>query len=175
MIPPKFLHELNILSKNYNFKIIHISTDYVFDGKKNKPYNETDVPKPLSVYGKSKMSGEKILLTNGHTIIRTGVVYGWTPLEISGLTSSSGKPMNFALWVLTQLHKNEKLNIVTDQFATATLADSLAESILKIIESDKTGLYHISGLSCESRYDFSIKLAKEFGYDPTKISKFIKI
>ena len=111
------------------------------------------------------------MLSNEHTVIRTGVVFGWTPLEVSGLTSSSGKPMNFALWVLTQLHKNEKLSIVTDQIATATLADSLAESILKIMESNKNGLYHISGLSCESRYEFSIKLAKEFGYDPIMISK----
>ena len=79
--------------------------------------------------------------------------------------------MNFALWLLTKLHKNEPLKIVTDQFASATLADSIAESILKMAESKTGGLFHVAGLSCESRYDFSNKLAKKFGYDESLISK----
>ena len=78
--------------------------------------------------------------------------------------------MNFALWVLTKLQKNEPLKIVTDQFASATLADSLAESILEIAKTNKSSLYHISGLSCESIYEFTIKLAKKFGYDASLIS-----
>ena len=78
---------------------------------------------------------------------------------------------------MTKLNNNESLKIVTDQFATATLADSLAESALKIVQSDKNGIYHVSSLSCESRYDFAIKFAKEFGYDqnliiPTDSSQF---
>ena len=98
-------------------------------------------------------------------------------MELAGTVSSSGKPMNFAMWLLSKLHKNESLKIVTDQYATATLADSLAESALKMVESDKSGLYHISGLSCESRYEFSKKFAKEFGYaenliTPTSSSQF---
>ena len=78
--------------------------------------------------------------------------------------------MNFALWALTKMQKNEPLKIVSDQFATATLADSLAESILTITASKKTyGLYHVSGLSCESRYDFTVKLAEKFGYNPSSL------
>lgn len=167
----RFLDLINKKSRDSGFKIIHISTDYVFDGSKNKPYSEDDSPNPLSVYGKSKLDGEKILLESGHTVVRSSVIYGWTPLELAGKTSSSGKPINFGMWLLTKLNKGEPLSIVTDQFASATLADSLAESILTIVQSDKSGLYHIAGLSCESRYDFSIKLAKEFGYDPSFISK----
>ncbi|OLB91166.1 MAG: hypothetical protein AUH25_03315 [Thaumarchaeota archaeon 13_1_40CM_38_12] len=157
-------------SEKFGSRLIHISTDYVFEGKNNSPYSERDEALPLSYYGRSKLDGEKILENSRHVVVRPSVVYGWTPLEFAGITSSSGKPMNFALWVLTKLNKNEPLKIVTDQFASATLADSLAESILKIASSDKSGLYHVSGLSCESRYSFTVKLAEKFGYDTKSIS-----
>ncbi len=157
-------------SEKIGSRLIHISTDYVFDGEKNSPYSEHDKALPLSYYGKSKLDGEKILENSSHVVVRPSVVYGWTPLELAGITSSSGKPMNFAMWLLTKLHKNEPLKIVTDQFASATLADSLAESILKIASSHKSGLYHLSGLSCESRYSFTVKLAEKFGYDTKLIS-----
>lgn len=163
----KLVHEN---SEKFGTKFVHISTDYVFDGTTNTPYDETDDTNPLSYYGKTKLAGEKILENTKHLILRPSVVYGWTPLELAGITSSSGKPMNFALWALTKLSKREPLKIVTDQFASATLADSLAESILKMVESDKSGLYHVSGLSCESRYDFTIKLAEKFGHDISLIS-----
>lgn len=154
----------------FGSKLIHISTDYVFDGTAKKPYSESNDPIPVSVYGNSKLEGEKILKNSRHVVVRPSVVYGWTPLELAGTTSSSGKPMNFALWVLTKLNKKESIKIVTDQFASATLADSLAESILRIAETDKSGLYHVSGLSCESRYDFAIKLAEKFGYETSLVS-----
>jgi dTDP-4-dehydrorhamnose reductase len=157
-------------SKQFHSKFIHISTDYVFDGNSSAPYKEEDPALPVSIYGESKLHGEQIILSNNHTVVRPSVVYGWTSVELQGIASSSGKPVNFAMWLLNKLHKKESLKIVTDQFATATLADTLASSILKIISSEKYGLYHISGLSCESRYDFSVKLAKKFGYDENQIS-----
>jgi len=171
------VHHIYENVEKYGSKLIHISTDYVFDGKKPKPYTEKDEPSPISFYGDSKMRGEKILQNSNHIILRPSVVYGWTPLELAGTVSSSGKPMNFAMWLLTKLNKKEPLKIVTDQYATATLADTIAESALKIAEADSSGLYHVSGLSCESRYEFSQKLAKEFGYDvnlikPTDSSQF---
>ncbi len=160
-------------AEHFGSKFIHISTDYVFDGNTRKPYSESDKTVPVSFYGNSKLEGEKVLKGTRHVVVRPSVVYGWTPLELAGTTSSSGKPMNFALWVLTKLNKKEPIKIVTDQFVCATLADSLAESVLKIAETDKSGLYHISGLSCESRYDFTIKLAEKFGYDDSLISPTI--
>jgi dTDP-4-dehydrorhamnose reductase len=158
-------------SEKIGSKLIHISTDYVFDGKKTTPYTESDEAVPISFYGQSKLQGERILSDSRHAVVRPSVVYGWTPLELAATTSSSGKPMNFAMWLLMKLHKNESLKIVADQFATATLADSLAESCLKIAASDKSGLYHISGLSCESRYEFAVKLAEKFDYNSGLISK----
>ena len=148
-----------------NARLIHLSTDYVFDGKKSKPYTTDDTPNPINQYGKTKLSGEKILENSNHVVIRPSVVYGWTPLELSGQVSSSGKPINFAMWLLNSLHQKKTVKIVSDQFATATLADSLAELTLDIATTKKSGLYHVSGLSCESRYEFSQKFAKEFGYD----------
>lgn len=158
-------------SEKHGSKLVHISTDYVFDGKKTSPYTESDEAIPVSFYGQSKLQGETVLSGSRHAVVRPSVVYGWTPLELVGTTSSSGKPMNFAMWLLTKLNKKEQLKIVTDQFASATLADSLAEACLKIGNSNKSGLYHVSGLSCESRYEFAIKLAKKFGYDSNSISK----
>ncbi|MDE2589264.1 MAG: SDR family oxidoreductase, partial [Patescibacteria group bacterium] len=164
----KYIYES---SEKTGSKLVHISTDYVFDGKKPSPYTESDKAIPISFYGQSKLQGEKILSDSRHIVVRPSVVYGWTPFELVGTTSSSGKPMNFAMWLVTKLHKKEPLKIVTDQFASATLADSLADACLRIGMSNKSGLYHVSGLSCESRYDFSVKLAEKFGYDPKSISK----
>jgi len=164
---PQYLFEN---SENHKAKFVHISTDYVFDGKKTLPYNEKDDAIPISVYGESKLDGEKILKNTRHVVLRPSVVYGWTPMELAGTISSSGKPMNFAMWLLSKLHTGEPLKIVTDQFATATLADSLAESALNFATNNLSGLYHLSGLSCESRFDFSRKFAKEFGYDENLIS-----
>jgi len=157
--------------EKYNSKLLHISTDYVFSGLKQTPYLESDEADPVSIYGKSKLMGEKLLENSKHVVIRPSVVYGWTQLELADNVSSSGKPMNFAMWLLTKLHKKEPVKIVTDQFSTATLADSLGESAIKIIQSNTGGLFHVSGLSCESRYDFSINFAKKFGYDIDLISK----
>lgn len=156
-------------AEKHDAKLVHISTDYVFDGKKTDPYSEKDIPIPISYYGHSKLQGEKSLQNSNHVILRPSVIYGWTPLELAGTVSSSGKPMNFAMWLLTKLNKKESLKIVTDQFATATLADTLAESAIKIAEANGSGLFHVSGLSCESRFEFSKKLAKEFGYDENQI------
>jgi dTDP-4-dehydrorhamnose reductase len=168
---------LRISCDKIGAKLVHISTDYVFDGKNKNPYSEKDLPSPVSIYGESKLSGEKYLKNTNHSVLRPSVVYGWTPMELAGTTSSSGKPMNFAMWLLTKLNNDESVKIVTDQFASATLADSLAESALKIAKDDSSGIFHVAGLSCESRFEFSQKLAKEFGYDqnliqPTDSSQF---
>ena len=167
----KAVKTLHSNCEKFGSKLVHISTDYVFDGNNKEPYDENSKPIPVSVYGQSKLEGENVLKNSRHVVIRTSVVYGWTPRELACVTSSSGKPMNFALWLLTQLNKNQPLKIVTDQFASATLGDSLAESAIKMATSDKSGVYHVAGLSCESRYDFSVKLAKKFGYDSSTISK----
>lgn len=155
-------------------RLVHLSTDYVFDGSKESAYTEDDEPAPLNAYGRSKLAGERLLEGTGHAVVRTSVVYGWTPAELAGIPSSSGKGINFALWLLKSLSSGRQVSIVTDQYATATLADSLAESLLRIAEG---GTFHIAGADCQSRYEFAAELADVFGHDadlvaPTESGKF---
>ena len=145
-----------------NARIIHYSTDYVFDGK-NGPYSEEDKTDPVSYYGRSKLASENALKTGGldYTIIRTMVLYG---------TGINVKP-NFALWLISKLSKNEQVNIVDDQTGNYTVAEDLAYGTLKIIEKNCTGLYNIAGSDIISRYDFAVKLCDVFRFDKELIKK----
>jgi len=169
-INSNFISNLSDYAKKYSFKIIHFSTDYVFDGEQNIPYTENDQPNPINVYAKSKLDGEKFLKNSDHVVVRTSLVYGWSTTELVK-NSSSGKSSNYAVWLLNKLHDNESVKIVSDQITCPTLVDSLADSILKILHANKSGTYNIAGISCQSRYEFSIQLAKKFGHDQKMILK----
>ncbi|MDZ7332155.1 MAG: dTDP-4-dehydrorhamnose reductase [candidate division KSB1 bacterium] len=134
-------------------KIVHLSTDYVFDGKSG-PYVETDTPEPLGYYGKSKLASENLLIASGleHAIVRTMVLYG------HGIQT---RP-NFVTWVIEKLNKGETVQVVTDQISNPTLADDLAEAILRIIERRKWDLFHICGSELIDRYHFALKIAEVF-------------
>jgi len=158
------------IAEKLGSKLIHISTDAVFSGSK-KFYVEEDKPNPISIYGKTKLESEKIISNiNDSVILRPSVLFGWIPFEYIKTKDESRKTMNFGLWVIDQLYKNNKISIVNDQINTPTLADNLAENIIEIIKKDLTGIFHLSGLSCISRLDFSKKIAKTFGYSDNLIS-----
>jgi dTDP-4-dehydrorhamnose reductase len=126
--------------------LIHISTDFVFDGEKNLLYTETDVAKPISVYGASKLQGEVEIqqILKEHFIIRTAWLY-----------SEYGQ--NFMKTMLRLAETRDEISVVSDQFGTPTYAGDLAEVILKIVNSnDKNfGLYHYSNDGIASWYDFA--------------------
>ena len=136
------------IAKENNVKLIHISTDYVFDGTAHKPYAEIDTPNPQSVYGKTKLSGEEAILTinpENSIIIRTSWVY-----SIYG--------NNFVKTMLRLGKDRDKLNVVADQVGTPTNAADLAKTILEIvpkIENKKVELYHYSNQGICSWYDFT--------------------
>ncbi len=158
----------NVASK-IGSRLIHISTDFVFDGKKGS-YTENDEPAPLSYYALTKLEGEKAAQSApSYAIVRPSVVYGWTPLETAQSKSSSGKPMNFALWCVTKLSNNEEIKAVTDQYTSPTLADNLAEVMLELAQLRENVLYHVSGLSCLNRYDFVVKLAQTMGFNTSLV------
>lgn len=142
-------------------KYVYISTDYVFDGKK-LDYTEKDKPNPLNYYAKTKLVGEQILsiLDINYLIIRTAVIYG---------NGGSGK-VPFPIWLSDKLMKGEKVNVVVDQHNNPTFADSIADSIFKLHKADMTGLFHVTGSDCMSRYDFAINIAKTFDLDKSLIS-----
>lgn len=153
---------LIIASRINDAKIIHYSTDYVFDGK-NGPYDETATPNPISFYGRSKLASENALIASGadSAIIRTMVLFG---------LGVNVKP-NFALWMINKLKAKEPINIVDDMSGNSTISDDLAYGSLKLIEKNAKGIYHIAGRDIESRYDFTMKLCDVFGFDKKLIAR----
>lgn len=125
-------------------RLIHISTDYVFDGCNYKPYNETDEPSPNSYYGITKLAGEKSVSENidNHVIIRTSWLY-----------SNYGN--NFVKTMIRLGKERDSLGVVVDQIGTPTFAGDLANGIMATIDSGKTGIYHYSNQGVISLYDFA--------------------
>ncbi len=144
-------------AKKYNSHLIHLSTDFVFDGE-NGPYKEEDQPNPLSYYGESKYEAEKLLLTSGikWSIARTIIVYG-----IADNMSRS----NIVLWAKEALEKGNPLNIVDDQFRSPTLAEDLAMGCWLIAEQKAEGIFHISGKDLMSITELVSRVADFYGYD----------
>jgi len=112
--------------------IIHISTDYIFDGK-DGPYSENAIPNPLGYYGRTKLASENALrISNTYfTILRTNVLYG---------IAVNSKP-DFVRWVVSSLDENKNIRIVNDQINNPTFIDDLVQAINKIIEFKKTGIW----------------------------------
>jgi dTDP-4-dehydrorhamnose reductase len=139
--------------------LIHFSTDYVFDGDKG-PYSESDIPSPISYYGKSKLAGENALAIAGvdSTVIRTNVVYG-----------PYGPRPDFVRWVLEAFDEQRPIKVVTDQYSNPTYVDDLAEAVVRVIERKRTGLYHVGGADYLSRYEFAVKIAELFKVDPALV------
>jgi dTDP-4-dehydrorhamnose reductase len=139
-------------------RLVHVSTDYVFDGRKNRRYTEKDIPRPLSVYGSSKLAGEMAVLSAlpGAAIARTAVLYGWNPIE--------GKE-NFVTWSLKKLRAGESVTMFQDQRVSPTFADDLASALLGIAESGAPGVFHVSGPDCLDRVACGKLIANVFGLD----------
>jgi dTDP-4-dehydrorhamnose reductase len=143
-------------------RLIHISSDYVFDGHSNVPYNESDLTSPLTAYGKSKLAGEKsALLHPASMIIRTSWLY-----------SSFGN--NFVKTILRNGAEKESLKVVFDQTGTPTYAADLAEAVMNIISgvirnriAMNSGIYHFSNEGVCSWYDFACEIIKEAGLSCT--------
>ncbi|WP_298314783.1 dTDP-4-dehydrorhamnose reductase [uncultured Aquimarina sp.] len=139
------------ICKKYDATLIHISTDYVFDGYKNTPYIEEDVPNPINEYGKSKLKGEQYIqdILGEHFIIRTSWLY-----------SQFGK--NFYKTILQKSTTEEKLTITTSETGTPTNANDLAKFIINIIKSasSKYGIYNYSNLGESTWYSFAYEIVR---------------
>jgi dTDP-4-dehydrorhamnose reductase len=141
--------------------LIHLSTDFVFDGKSG-PYKESDQPNPLSYYGKSKLASEELLQksTIKWSVVRTIIVYG----IVEDMSRS-----NIVLWAKSALEKNEKLTIVNDQFRSPTLAEDLADGCILIAKKVKEGIFHISGKDFMSIVELVRRVAKHYELDDSLI------
>jgi dTDP-4-dehydrorhamnose reductase len=140
---------LAIACQKNQVKLLHISTDFVFDGASSKPYLETDATNPLGIYGKTKLEGEQAVANamNDYFIIRTSWVY-----------SQFGN--NFMKTMLRLASERDTLGIVSDQIGSPTNAVDLAKALLSIIQSNssKYGIYNFSNEGIASWYDFATEI-----------------
>ncbi|MBR2252605.1 MAG: dTDP-4-dehydrorhamnose reductase, partial [Neisseriaceae bacterium] len=138
---------LAIASEEQNAILLHISTDYVFDGKKTEPYGETDASNPQSVYGKSKLLGEQAILEHCEKamILRTAWVFG-----------RYGK--NFVKTMLGLGKTHSHLRIVADQFGSPTEAQDIANALICMAKNPQFGIYHYSGMPYVSWFEFAQKI-----------------
>jgi dTDP-4-dehydrorhamnose reductase len=148
--------------KKTDSKLIYVSTDFVFDGKKGM-YSEDEKTNPLSYYAKSKLKGEEYIQNSDldYAIARVSVLYGWHT------------NFNFVTWVINELKAGNEINIVTDEYNSPTLADNAAEAILNIYSKDKGGIYHIAGDERINRFDFAKNIASVFELDETLINPIL--
>ncbi len=146
-------------SELINAKLMYISTDFVFDGKKGN-YNEKDKPNPLSYYAQTKYEGEKFVREHpNHLIARSSVLYGY---------NHENDNFNFTKWIIDSLKEGKQLRIVTDQINSPTLIDDIAYALIKLF--DKNGIYNVVGPEAMSRYGFAVKIAEVFGFDKKLIT-----
>ena len=157
---------ISSVAKKINAKMIHISTDYVFDGTGTTPYIEDMDVKPIGVYGQTKADGEKSVIDSGceYYIFRTAWLYGY-----------DGK--NFVYTMLKLMESKQELSVVSDQKGTPTFAGDLANCVIKTITSKNQipcGIYHCTDLGEITWYDFACEIYKQ-GKATGKLSNECKI
>jgi dTDP-4-dehydrorhamnose reductase len=148
------------VARKIDARIIHISTDFVFDGMR-APYTEEDAPHPINYYGRTKLASENVLRTSGleHTIFRTCLLYG----------AAEHANANYALSVIMSLVQGQPIYAATDLFSSPTLVDDLAVAIVQATERRRGGLYHIAGPQMLPRYEFAHHIAEAFRLDTSLI------
>ena len=143
--------------------LIHLSTDFIFDGEKGTEYVETDTPNPQSYYALSKYESEKILQKSKikWAIARTIILYG-----IADKMSRS----NIVLWAKDSLSRGQKINVVDDQFRSPTLAEDLADGCISIADKGATGIYNLSGKETMSILELVYKVVDYWKLDKSLIT-----
>jgi len=134
-------------------KLLHVSTNYVFDGRDGKPYEPFDVPNPISAYGRTKLAGEELVmrLTNRWFVVRSAGVYG--------------RGHNFVRTMLRVAEERDSLKVKDDEFISPTYARDLAESIAGIVEDGRYGLYHLTNAGSCSWYEFTREIFRLAGVE----------
>ncbi len=147
--------------KRVNSVFIHISTDYVFDGK-NAPYSEDGRLNPLNYYGKSKLASENLVKASEleYSIIRTSTLYSARTVK---------QKNNFTMYLWRALSNGQKVKALVDEIRNPTLTENLADGIWKLINLQRNGIYHIAGKDIIDRYSYASEFAKFFGFDESLI------
>ncbi|MFZ7115497.1 MAG: dTDP-4-dehydrorhamnose reductase [Bacteroidota bacterium] len=143
--------------KKHGSHLIHLSTDFVFDGRKG-PYIETDEPNPLSFYAHTKYEGEKLIHASGipAAILRTIIIYG---------AVDDNSRSNVVLWVINSLKNKKPITVINDQFRSPTLAEDLADACISAALKQAVGIYHVSGREVMNILDIAKIVADYFELD----------
>jgi dTDP-4-dehydrorhamnose reductase len=155
---PGRAHEVNVVgarnlasaTRDLGSVLIHISTDYVFDGKKGKPYVESDEARPLNVYGRTKLEGEQSVqdINPKHYVLRTAALYGTHPCRAKG-------GQNFVDLMLRLARERGRVRVVDCEFTSPTATADVARQIAALSRSDAYGLYHATAEGSCSWYEFA--------------------
>jgi dTDP-4-dehydrorhamnose reductase len=141
------------VSNDMGYTLMHISTDYVFDGAKQAPYTEEDCPNPLNVYGNTKLSGELFVRTiaKKYFILRVSGLYGMNPCRAKG-------GLNFVTLMLKLAKERDELRVVDDEILTPTYTNDIAHQIVHLSQCTDYGLYHVTDQEACSWYEFARKI-----------------
>jgi len=149
------IKNLSKICVGMNIPLMHFSTDYIFDGSKNEPYTEEDCARPLSIYGMSKLGGEKVIqyMLEKYYIIRLCGLYGYT--------CSVGKGnVNFVETMIKLGKEKKKLKVIDDQVCTPTSTKDVAEKLFKLAQTEQYGIYHMTNTGSCSWYGFACEIFK---------------
>jgi len=151
------------ISLAHNIQLVHLSTDFIFDGAEG-PYDELAAPNPLSYYGKTKLEAEEVIKNSQcrWAILRTIIVYGIV---------NDASRSNIVLWAKGALEKGEPINVVNDQWRMPTLAEDLADCCLLAVEKDAYGVYNASGKDMMSISELVGRVADFWGLDKSLINE----
>jgi len=139
-----------IIGDELDATLVHVSTDYVFDGRADQPYLESDAPAPLNVYGNTKLAGEHFVLAHSrrHFILRTSALYGKNPCRAKG-------GLNFVDLMLKLSREREELRVVDSERVSPTSTSELARQIVRLSRSNDYGLYHATAEGSCSWFEFA--------------------
>ncbi|MGA9048755.1 MAG: dTDP-4-dehydrorhamnose reductase [Dehalococcoidia bacterium] len=144
---------LALLANELDFVLFHISTDYVFDGKKKTPYIETDYPLPINIYGNSKLCGENFIrsIAKKYFVFRVSGLYGTNPCRAK-------KGTNFIQMMLKLAKERKEVRVVDDEVLTPTFTEDISQQIVELSKVGHYGLYHVTAQGSCSWYTFAAKI-----------------
>jgi dTDP-4-dehydrorhamnose reductase len=136
-------------------RLVHFSTDYVFDGTSGRPFGEGATPKPLNVYGRTKLEGERKVMTAlpSALILRTSANFGWNRLR---------KKTNAVTWILERVRRNEAVPLFTDQWISPSYVPEVARIAFDLLNREAQGIFHVASKNCLSRLEIGQAVCHAF-------------